>query len=809
MKYPETAYFSNDIEINIKKRVINNITIYIPLYVKAADAVKIYDAITGYGELRPYEMLDELKKYYPYLKNIDRGEIDNDYIFTEDIGVFYEDTHIRIVVEYNKYFKSVTCHIDDKRVNLINAFSNINKGGNMAKDRFYSWRDINIHVSDGVVDYMKLYIPSDLDQIDIYNIYDIITGYVPDNTLISEERMAIVDNKNTIKKMYFYNLLDELKKYYPSLKEIHRTEIYNTPIYPKDIDVCCKDKTVAITVKYGYTSGSFNIPNLSEIYSAIISERYKLINHLYLITGEITFKFCNSDEKSLEEALNKLYGAPDKDIEKKVQTYCKKVDNTQDDYTWYWRDIKIHASYGTIDEIKLRIPVVAHSGILKNADALRIYDIVTGHSTFPQFNDEEKLIKIDEEKYIKKVQTYNLLDALKKYYPCLEGMHRNKLYDDQLYPKDVNVCCTNDTVIITVKYGYAATCDSFGIPKLLELYSSVYSEYSKLFDHLNSIPDNSNEKIKELKKKINSTHDSATDKELNKGDNNMKIEGKLYFANDIEISVTKGIIDNIKVYIPSYLKINNILKIYATITGYMHNVTDKDIEDMTEQDLLPLCSCGLLSKLEEYYPYVKNINKTELDNVRIYATNTDLYCEDNTIIITVNYIDSYNPFKIPKLSKRYSSMTSDCVKIYNIALREHIKNSTYGAQIDAYCKSDEETINETFKKYIEPIAKTELYKKYINAAFGVPEFSAFDAITDELKDTYIKKNHDYGNSFDKSIDKFGLTAAVVRMNDKMERLNSLLHKDAKVDESIRDTVMDLANYCIMTAMYLDNKKENK
>ncbi|HAQ52053.1 MAG TPA: hypothetical protein DCR12_04750 [Lachnospiraceae bacterium] len=97
----------------------------------------------------------------------------------------------------------------------------------------------------------------------------------------------------------------------------------------------------------------------------------------------------------------------------------------------------------------------------------------------------------------------------------------------------------------------------------------------------------------------------------------------------------------------------------------------------------------------------------------------------------------------------------------------------------------------------------------INAAFGVPTFEAFDAITDELKDTYIKKNHDYGNSFDKSIDKFGLTAAVVRMNDKMERLNSLLHKDAKVDESIRDTVMDLANYCIMTAMYLDSKKEKK
>ena len=55
-------------------------------------------------------------------------------------------------------------------------------------------------------------------------------------------------------------------------------------------------------------------------------------------------------------------------------------------------------------------------------------------------------------------------------------------------------------------------------------------------------------------------------------------------------------------------------------------------------------------------------------------------------------------------------------------------------------------------------------KEAVNSVFGVPTFEAFDAITDELKDTYIKKNHDYGNSFDKSIDKFGLTAAVVRMS---------------------------------------------
>ena len=80
----------------------------------------------------------------------------------------------------------------------------------------------------------------------------------------------------------------------------------------------------------------------------------------------------------------------------------------------------------------------------------------------------------------------------------------------------------------------------------------------------------------------------------------------------------------------------------------------------------------------------------------------------------------------------------------------------------------------------------------------------FRHITFDMTKTYISKNHDYGNSFDKSLDKFGMIASLVRMEDKMNRLLSLVDKSAKVkDESIKDTLLDLANYCIMTAMWLD------
>lgn len=80
----------------------------------------------------------------------------------------------------------------------------------------------------------------------------------------------------------------------------------------------------------------------------------------------------------------------------------------------------------------------------------------------------------------------------------------------------------------------------------------------------------------------------------------------------------------------------------------------------------------------------------------------------------------------------------------------------------------------------------------------------FTKITNKMHDIYVKKNHDYGNSFDLSLDKRGLVAALVRMEDKMNRLDTLVDKKSLVeDESIADTFLDLANYCIMTVMWMD------
>lgn len=78
----------------------------------------------------------------------------------------------------------------------------------------------------------------------------------------------------------------------------------------------------------------------------------------------------------------------------------------------------------------------------------------------------------------------------------------------------------------------------------------------------------------------------------------------------------------------------------------------------------------------------------------------------------------------------------------------------------------------------------------------------------EMLKTYKDKNADYGDSFSKSYQEFGLTAPVVRMSDKLERLKSLSKAEAKVkDESKRDTLIDLANYAMMTVIELDIENE--
>lgn len=90
------------------------------------------------------------------------------------------------------------------------------------------------------------------------------------------------------------------------------------------------------------------------------------------------------------------------------------------------------------------------------------------------------------------------------------------------------------------------------------------------------------------------------------------------------------------------------------------------------------------------------------------------------------------------------------------------------------------------------------------------EVESFAKITENMLKTYEAKNADYGNSFNETCDKFGLIAAIVRMHDKLNRITQLAKKEhsKKVDESIQDTLLDLANYAIMSLLWIETQNKN-
>lgn len=84
------------------------------------------------------------------------------------------------------------------------------------------------------------------------------------------------------------------------------------------------------------------------------------------------------------------------------------------------------------------------------------------------------------------------------------------------------------------------------------------------------------------------------------------------------------------------------------------------------------------------------------------------------------------------------------------------------------------------------------------------EVIEFEKIANECAVLYAKKNADYGNSFDKGIDALGIGHGVSRLYDKMSRLIELYKNNEQaqvVDETMDDTLIDLACYSIMMLSY--------
>lgn len=85
----------------------------------------------------------------------------------------------------------------------------------------------------------------------------------------------------------------------------------------------------------------------------------------------------------------------------------------------------------------------------------------------------------------------------------------------------------------------------------------------------------------------------------------------------------------------------------------------------------------------------------------------------------------------------------------------------------------------------------------------------FKEVTEWMNNVYERKNADYGDSFSKTFEEFGLTSSAIRINDKTERFKKLIKQEVQVpDETIKDTLLDLANYAVLTLVEMSKRENN-
>ena len=148
-----------------------------------------------------------------------------------------------------------------------------------------------------------------------------------------------------------------------------------------------------------------------------------------------------------------------------------------------------------------------------------------------------------------------------------------------------------------------------------------------------------------------------------------------------------------------------------------------------------------------------------------------------------------------KPSKKTSGVLSTMVRLNN--------KGRMAKLIDDLYKDDEKTREEVKKQLSNGLKDMESSYKTKGT-----EFDTFESVLDEMKELHAKKDKDYGSAFHKSFEEFGVTSGVVRLNDKMERVKSLV-KNGKAevkDDSLLDSLKDMACYAVMLYVELKNKK---
>lgn len=88
------------------------------------------------------------------------------------------------------------------------------------------------------------------------------------------------------------------------------------------------------------------------------------------------------------------------------------------------------------------------------------------------------------------------------------------------------------------------------------------------------------------------------------------------------------------------------------------------------------------------------------------------------------------------------------------------------------------------------------------------ETAKYQSVLQDMQTLFMEKNSDYGNSVHRTYEIFGMTSYLVRISDKLNRAISLTSGSERMvkDETLYDTLVDLANYAAIAASELKQKE---
>lgn len=125
--------------------------------------------------------------------------------------------------------------------------------------------------------------------------------------------------------------------------------------------------------------------------------------------------------------------------------------------------------------------------------------------------------------------------------------------------------------------------------------------------------------------------------------------------------------------------------------------------------------------------------------------------------------------------------------------------------LDEYYKGRKEILASDSENSVDSTDPEKPVIEPAEIAGSLSKENPFKDYTNHLAETLQEKNDDYGDSFSRSIDKFGIIAAVVRLEDKFNRLENLTangDKEKVKDESLADTALDISGYGLLLYKYL-------